>query len=94
MAQAIQREKKLTLAINVNKAEELPQTAVYIGMFLDTLDAEDEYDIDLHVGVNAPKEDEKPPIGFGTHAKGFEVVSDLVEIDLDDEEEPDGEPID
>jgi len=83
MAQAIQRERKITLAINVPRVEDLPDAAAYVGMFLDTLDTDDEYDVDLHVGVNAENEPQKPPIGFTADAQGHGI-----EID---EEEPDGE---
>jgi hypothetical protein len=85
MAQVTQRERKVTLAINVNKADELPQTADCIRDFLDAIDAANEYDVDLHVGVNVPQDDDRQPIGFGAHA-----VGPTVEIELDDEEEPDG----
>ncbi|UYZ12174.1 hypothetical protein A6764_15220 [Brevibacillus sp. WF146] len=87
MAQVTQRERKITLAINVSKADELPQTADHIRDFLDALDAANEYDVDLHVGVSTPQEDDRQPIGFGAHAVGPTVE---IELDEDDEEEPDG----
>ncbi len=83
MAQVTQRERKITLAINVNKADELPQTADHIRDFLDALDAANEYDVDLHVGVNAPREDERQPIGFGQSAIGVPIEIEQDE-DVDD----------
>jgi hypothetical protein len=85
MAQVTQRERKLTLAIHADKAAELPVTADYAAEFLKRIDPEDEYDVELAVIVNAPREDDRQPIGFGAHA-----VGPTVEIELDDEEEPDG----
>lgn len=84
MAQVTQRERKITLAINVNKAEELPQTADYAAAFISRIDPDSEYDVDLRVDVNASQKDEKHPIGFAQS-----VVGVPIEIELD-EEEPDG----
>lgn len=83
MAQVTQRERKITLAINVDRAEDLPQTAEYVSAFIREIDHFGEYDVDMHVGVNAAQEDERLPIGF-VDARGSTVENDAYE------EEPDG----
>ncbi|EMT54758.1 hypothetical protein I532_04100 [Brevibacillus borstelensis AK1] len=46
-------ERRITLVINAAKAEDLPETAQHIASFLDTVDPQREYDVDITVAVNA-----------------------------------------
>ena len=60
-------ERRITLAINASKADDLPETAQYIATFLATVDPMREYDVDITVAVNEAVGGEHPP----TQAIGF-----------------------
>ncbi|WP_025846570.1 hypothetical protein [Brevibacillus agri] len=71
------QERKLTLALYVNSARELPETALYIRAFVETLEEDTgAYDVDVRVEVNTAgggEEPEKQPIGFAQPAVGIPI---------------------
>lgn len=81
------QERKLTLALYVNSARELPETALYVRAFVETLEeTAGAYDVDVRVEVNTAgggEEPDKQPIGFAQPAVGMPV-------EYDDEEGADG----
>ncbi|MCG5252584.1 hypothetical protein [Brevibacillus agri] len=71
------QERKLTLALYVNSARELPENALYVRAFVETLEeTAGAYDVDVRVEVNTAgdqQEPDKQPIGFAQPAVGIPV---------------------
>lgn len=86
------QERKLTLALYVNSAQDLPENAQYVRDFIETLEEDSgAYDVDVRVEVNTAgggEESEKQPIGFAQPAIGIPVEFELDDDDY--EEDADG----
>jgi hypothetical protein len=74
------RERKLSIAMNVGKDEELPKSGRNLSEFINILESDHgEFDLDIQVGVN-------PVIGTGEDLKE-KVVGFLAEYETSEDEE-------